>query len=91
MDVTINNKVTGWCAAHPHSTKALETKCTEVTKDDFSTWRHVGKSVYDFPAPGAGDYKIVAVKGTVFEVKAVYSHGARGGKTKEAGEAVTGY
>jgi hypothetical protein len=91
MNVTINNKVTGWCVTHPHSTEALETKCTEVTNDDFSTWRNVGKSIYDFPVPGAGNYKIVAVKGAAFDVKAVYSHPAKGGKKKEVGETVTGY
>jgi hypothetical protein len=91
MNVTINDEVTQWCAGHPHSTKTLETKCTEVTRDDFSTWRHVGKSVYDFPAPGAGNYKIVAVKGaSVFDVKAVYSHAAKG-KKKETGVTVAGY
>jgi hypothetical protein len=93
MDVTINNKVQQWVnSTSTIAEKALTTKCTEAHNDDLSTWRDVGKGVYDFMVPGATDYRIVAVKsGTDFDVKAVYKHAKGGGKEKVAGETVLGY
>jgi len=89
VEVTINDEVQGWCDTHKAS-KALQTKCTEAYNDNFSTWRHVGKSVYDFRA--SGDYRVVARKSTAaFAVKAVYQHATRGGKVHVCGEKVKDY
>jgi hypothetical protein len=93
MDVTINDKVQQWVnSTSTIAERALTTKCTEAHNDDLSTWRNVGKGVYDFVVPGATDYRIVAVKSsTNFDVKAVYNHPKSGGKEKIAGETVAGY
>ncbi len=90
MEVTINDAVQAWCDTNKVVAKTLRTKCTEAYNDDFSTWRNVGKSVYDFRA--SGDYRVVAKKSTaVFAVKAVYQHGTSGGKVYVCGERVKEY
>ena len=93
MDVMVNDKAADWIQGQaPAVRRQYNTKCGEAADDDLSTWRDVGKSVYDYNVSGMGDYRVVAVKsGTTFHVQAIYRHGSSGGKTKVVGADVSDY
>jgi hypothetical protein len=92
MNVTVNDKVTEWITGSTISgiKDTYNTKCGEAANDDLSTWRDVGKGIYDFRA--SGDYRVVAKKsGNNFNVAAIYEHASSGGKKKVCGETVSDY
>lgn len=89
----VNDKTADWIQGQAPAVRTqYNTKCTEAMNDDLSTWRDVGKSVYDYNVSGMGDYRVVAVKsGNDFNVQAIYRHGSSGGKTKVVGATVASY
>ncbi len=70
MNVTVNNKVNDWLGNQTPTVKnTFNTKCTEAINNDLSTWRDVGKSIYDYNV--SGDFRAVATKnGANFNVEA---------------------
>jgi hypothetical protein len=91
VNVTVNNAVTGWMTTQTQPVKnTYNTKCTEAANDDLSTWRNVGKGIYDYRV--SGNFRAVAKKtGNNFDVAAIYEHGEHGGKVKVVGTTVAGY
>ncbi len=91
MNVTVNTAVSGWMSTQTQPVKTqYNTKCTEAMNNDLSTWRDVGKGIYDYRV--SGDYRAVAKKtGNNFDVAAIYRHATSGGKEKVVGATVAGY
>lgn len=98
MNVIVNNAVSTWFATQAQGVRTTyNTKCTEAANNDLSTWRNVGRGVYDFRA--SGDLRVVATKTgaanpantDTLNVAAIYRHGTNGGKTFVRGAPVTNY
>jgi hypothetical protein len=74
----------------PDVRQQYNTKCAEAVNGDLSTWRNVGRGIYDYHV--SGNFRAVAVKDEDdFDLKAIYKHANRGGKTKVVGAIVVGY
>jgi hypothetical protein len=97
MNVTVNDAVNQWMATQSKPVKdAYNTKCTEASNDDLSTWRNVGGGLFDYRV--SGDDRLVAKKSggrdpapaDTFNILAMYRH-AKKGKTFVRGEKVPAY
>jgi hypothetical protein len=97
MTVTVNNAVNQWIASQPKPVKdAYNTKCSEASDNDLSTWRNVGGGLFDYRV--SGDDRLVAKKSggkeaaesDTFAVLAIYRHASKG-KTFVRGEKVPAY
>ena len=86
MNVTVNEKVKVWMQNQTQASKDMfNTKCTEAVQGDFSTWRNVGRRIYDYRA--SGNFRVVAIKNSDgFSVAAIYKHSTSGGKELVCGQ-----
>lgn len=95
MNVDVNDKVTSYVrgASDPTMTSHYNERIGAVQlNDDFTQWRHIGKSNDIYDARLSGDLRIVAERtATQFYVRAIYRHKNSGGKAKVAGTTVPNY
>ena len=98
MNVTVDQRAVKWLQAQDITEReAFNLKCQQAVADDLTTWRNVGKGLYDYRI--SGNFRMVARKSggkdvkpsDSFAVLAIYRHGTSGGKQWVAGDKVPAY